>query len=291
MSDKLRFAVPNGSLWARLRMHLEHAGYPLRDPDRTGFCGEFGGIEFVQVDRRMLPFFLKSGAFDAGLTGADLWINSKVEDMRSISTLCFSRSTDQPSRWVMAKRQGFELESKERLVVACELDGLAQQLLPSVDLPRPVDLFRIDGSEEMVVKHGVADLVMVVTETGSSIKANALQILPGCDQLMQSMPEIRAQNGLPTVQEERLQELSLVLQAFVGAGVYTMVSFDILVAVNLARLELPASVAPTITGLTDPDWRACQICVPRRGLPAILLKLKRAGAQGVVIHDVNGYIA
>ena len=107
MSDKLRFAVPNGSLWDRLCMHLATAGYPLRSPDRTGLCGEADGIQFHQLDRRMIPSFMETGMFDAGLTGLDLWENSGAQDgLRVIDQFAFSRTTDQPSRWVLATRKG-----------------------------------------------------------------------------------------------------------------------------------------------------------------------------------------
>jgi ATP phosphoribosyltransferase len=291
MAETLRFAVPNGSLWGRLQMHLNHAGYPLRDPDRTGFCGEFNGIEFHQVDRRMLPLFLRQGSFHAGLTGQDLWINSGVGSLRSITSLCFSRTTDQPSRWVAAHRKGFDPAQAETVTIACELEGLASLLLQKIPLGRPHTLLRIDGSEELLVREGVADMVIVVTETGSSIKANSLEILPGCEQLLFSTPEIRAQESLSTTQEEHLQQLSLVLQAFVGSGVFVMVVFDIPTAIDLSTLALPCSVSPTVSPLADPAWKACQICVSRQQLGATLLRLKRVGAQGIVIHDVNGYIA
>ena len=69
-------------------------------------------------------------------------------------------------------------------------------------------MIRIDGSEEMCVKYGIADAVLVVTETGRSIRENGLEILPGCDSLLVSKPEIRALPHLPAAKEESLQALS-----------------------------------------------------------------------------------
>ncbi len=290
MSEKLRFAVPNGSLWDRLCMHLATAGYPLRSPDRTGLCGEADGIQFHQLDRRMIPSFMETGMFDAGLTGLDLWENSGMQDgLRVIDQFAFSRSTDQPSRWVLATRKGADLDLRP-VRVACELPRLAEILLAKTDLPVDRRVIRIDGSEEMCVKYGIADAVLVVTETGRSIRENGLEILPGCDSLLVSKPEIRALPHLAAAKEESLQALSLALQAVVSGQAFITVAFDIPVAVDLSALSLPASVAPTVSPLTDALWNACEICIPRSLFGPTLVRLKRAGARGIVMNDTQGYL-
>jgi ATP phosphoribosyltransferase len=291
VSEKLRFAVPNGSLWERLCMHLSTAGYPLRSPDRTGLCGESDGIQFHQLDRRMIPAFMQTGAFHAGLTGLDLWENSgDHEGLRVIDRFAFSRTTDQPSRWVLATRKGHQLADRT-VRVACELPRLAELLLKKTSLPTDRHVIRIDGSEEMCVKHGIADAVLVVTETGRSIRENGLEILPGCEALLVSQPEIRALPELPDALEDALQALRFALQAVVSAQAYITVSFDIPAAVDLTALHLPASVAPTVSPLTDPEWKACEICIPRSVFGPTLVRLKRAGARGIVMNDTQGYLA
>lgn len=290
MAEKLRFAVPNGSLWERLCLHLATAGYPLRSPDRTGLCGEADGIQFHQLDRRMIPAFMRTGMFDAGLTGLDLWENSgTVHGLRMIDRFSFSRSTDQPSRWVLATRKGTSLDRRP-VRVACELPRLAEILLAKTNLPREHQVVRIDGSEEMCVKYGIADAVLVVTETGRSIRENGLEILPGCDSLLVSKPEIRALPDLPPAKEESLQALSLALQAVVSAQAFITVAFDIPARVDLTGLRLPASVAPTVSPLTDPEWKACEICIPRSVFGPTLVRLKAAGARGIVMNDTQGYL-
>jgi len=290
VSEKLRFAVPNGSLWDRLCMHLATAGFPLRPPDRTGLCGEADGIQFHQLDRRMIPSFMETGMFDAGLTGLDLWENSGMHDgLRVIDRFAFSRTTDQPSRWVLATRKGAALDRRP-VRVACELPRLAEILLAKTDLPLDRRVIRIDGSEEMCVKYGIADAVLVVTETGRSIRENGLEILPGCDSLLVSKPEIRALPHLATAKEESLQALSLALQAVVSGQAFITVAFDIPASVDLSALSLPASVAPTVSPLTDPLWNACEICIPRSLFGPTLVRLKGAGARGIVMNDTQGYL-
>jgi ATP phosphoribosyltransferase-like protein len=142
----------------------------------------------------------------------------------------------------------------------------------------------------MCVKYGIADAVLVVTETGRSIRENGLEILPGCDSLLVSKPEIRALPDLSSEQEDSLQALSFALQAVVSAQAYITVSFDIPASVDLLALHLPASVAPTVSPLTDPLWKACEICIPRSVFGPTLVRLKRAGARGIVMNDTQGYL-
>jgi ATP phosphoribosyltransferase len=241
----------------------------------------------------MIPFFMQTGSFHAGLTGLDLWENSGLHDgLRVVDQFSFSRTTDQPSRWVLARRKDVPIDGGGRpLRVACELPRLAEVLLKQAGLPANCQVIRIDGSEEMCVKYGIADAVLVVTETGRSIRENGLEILPGCDSLLVSRPEIRAVPDLSPAHEDALQALSYALQAVVSAQAFITVSFDIPAAVDLAGLHLPASVAPTVAPLTDPEWKACEICIPRAVFGPTLVRLKRAGARGIVMNDTQGYLA
>lgn len=86
----LKFVIPSGSLSAKLRGYLEIAGYPVREPDRTGFCGKVGDVAFFQLDRRMVPHFINTGKFDAGITGYDLFLASRAKELREVAELNFS---------------------------------------------------------------------------------------------------------------------------------------------------------------------------------------------------------
>ena len=290
MKTKLRFAVPNGSLSERLQMYCATAGYPLQAPDRTGFCGEAGGVLFYQLDRRMIPHFLKSGDFDAGITGFDLWLNSGVRGLREIASLTFSRKTDQPTRWVLVKRTDWKSSNGGIVRIACELPRLARRLLRDVELPQKWKLIEIEGSEELCAKHHVSDLVLTVTETGKSLVANGLEILPGCDRLLVSTPRILARNKLSTERERRLQELTLALQSVVGAHEYVMVMCDMPDGVDVSSLDLHPSVAPTVSPLTKAGWHALTVCIPRTEFGCVAFRLKAVGAKGIVMCDVQAHI-
>ncbi len=290
----LKFALPNGSLSEKLRGYLNTAGYPVVEANRTGFCGKVGKIEFYQLDRRMVPHFIDVGYCQAGITGYDLWLASRASNLRSVGELNFSRSTNQPTRWVLVAKKGFapaDFNDKPARI-ACELPELARKLLEKKHLPFKYILNEIDGSEEQCVASGLCDLAIIVTETGGSIVANGLEIFPGCEELLVSTPRIFAldREKFTDEQEEELQAVSSALQSVVGAQAYVVVVFNFPAEVEIAQLGLHVSVSPTISPLSDPKWRAVEICIPRGDIGVSTLKLKRAGAKSINIVGLEGHL-
>ncbi|HAI98697.1 TPA: hypothetical protein DCL30_04150 [Candidatus Peribacteria bacterium] len=288
----LKVVCGNGSLAEQIMMYLAIAGYVLFKPDRTGYCGTANGVEFYQFDRRTAPWFLLKG-FHVVITGYDLFLASNLTTLRVVGPLCFSRKTDQPTRWVLACRAGWIPDAERVVSIGCELPRLAKKLLASVEKPLPFRyrIEKIDGSEEACVKYGLVDMVLAVTETGESLRACGLEIVPGYDCLLQSTPVLLAANGLTPGQEQQLQELYLALRTVVGAQAYVMVTFDVPAAADIKGLDLPAAIAPTRSPLVDPLWTACEICIRRTELGSVLRKLSATGAKGIVMRDVQGYLS
>lgn len=303
----IRFVIPNGSLSTKLIQYLEIAGYHINSPDRCGFCGKVNGIEFYQLDRRMVPLFLENG-FEAGITGYDLFLASGVKNLLSVAELTFARKTEQSSRWVLVRRKGIT-KIPGTIKIACELPDLARILIEKVEenslqseltgddsylmlkIRKGYSKFiRIDGSEEQVVSSGLADMALLVTETGTSINANGLEIFPGCENLLVSTPRVLSRSDLEVDQNEKLQALVCALQAVIGAKTYVMVSFDIGMEVEIEKLNLPSSVAPTVSPLTDPEWKAGEICIPRSDFGEVTRKLRKAGAKSIGMRDIQGYM-
>ncbi len=285
----LKIVLPNGSLWQRLVMYLAVAGYPVRDPDRTGFCCSVNGIDFFQVDRRMVPAFVAQ-AFDAGITGHDLHLASGIRGLCEVGQLCFSRATDQPTRWVLARKAGFRRKKGQAVTIACELPRLASILLRRASLPFSYRVIRIDGSEEQYVKEGLSDMVLVVTETTRSIRENSLEIVPGCENLLQSTPRVLARKNLPVSKEEALADFVTAMRGVVGASAVAMLTFDIPAKVPVADLKLPSAVAPTDFNLTRPGWKAYETCISPSDFGRVSRRLKRFGAKAIAMQRLEGYI-
>lgn len=288
----LKFVIPNGSLSAKLRNYLAIAGYPVGEPDRTGFCGKVERIYFYQLDRRMVPHFINTSLFQAGITGLDLLIASGLEKkLTCFAELSFSRATNRPTRWVLVCRNGFDWRPFKRhpARIACELPGLAKRLLKNVNLPFKYKIEKIEGSEEQCVFSGLAEFAVIVTETGGSIEANNLEIFPDCEQLLVSTPRVIARKDLDLEQEENLLALTCALQSVVAAEAYVMVVFDFPSEVELSRLGLPADVSPTISPLLKSGWKAGQICVQRSKIGMVTANLSRVGAKSIDIIGLQGH--
>lgn len=285
----LRFIIPTGSLADAVRTYLRLAGYDVPMPDRRGFCGVVNGVEFWQLDRRTIPKFLATGKYDAGITGRDLLIESGVRNLDEYCALNFSRSSEQPTRWVLAKRADKHFPSHRRVTIGCELPRFAAHILQDKDFGYRI--VPISGSEEQCVRDGIVDMILVVTESGSSLTANSLDIVPGCECLFESTPVIVARPTLDDQDRCDLLSLAAALRSTVGAKRRVMVFFDIKNSVDLEALELPCSVAPTVTSLTDDQWRSCTVCIPISEQGRVLVQLESAGARGIVVIAVQGYIA
>ncbi|OGJ64409.1 hypothetical protein A3C37_01445 [Candidatus Peribacteria bacterium RIFCSPHIGHO2_02_FULL_53_20] len=288
MKSFLKFILPNGSLGPAFRKYLEPE-YVIPQPDRTGFCGTVNGIDFYQLDRRTIPRFLETEYFDAGITGSDLLLESGVECMDVICEVPFSRASERPTRWVLAKLKDFVRPGPRQVRIGCELLRFAAIILERANLDFAYDIVPISGSEEQQVKFHVLDMVFVVTESGSSIDANLLDIIPGCEEMFVSVPMIIARRDISDEAREKLYELSATLRSSVGARSRIMVLCDLPSQINLEELHLPSSVTPTIVEITK-EWKSFVICIPLTDQGRVLVLLERNGAKGIVVQSVQGYL-
>ncbi|PIR52655.1 phosphoribosyl-AMP cyclohydrolase [Candidatus Peregrinibacteria bacterium CG10_big_fil_rev_8_21_14_0_10_49_10] len=284
--ELLQFLLPSGSMSARVRSALVQSGYEVHEPDRTGFCGSSGGVDFFQRDRRMIPLLIGS-AFQAGVTGKDLFLASGVQGLRAVAELPCSRASSGPTRWVLAASSDIRVLQQVR--VGCELPLLAEHLLAGVaDLP-PYDVVRIEGYEESSIADGLCDAVLVVTETGSSLVANGLSIVEGCNNLLESYPQVLAMTDLSPAMEKRLREVTAALLAAVHSSDRVMVVCN-LPKDSLEQVQLPAALAPTVSPLSQDGWVALQVCIERNRIGEVLASLQSAGAKAIAIQQLIGYL-
>lgn len=287
----LKFITPDGSLSERMRMYLAKAGFDIDKPDRRGVCGRSadGRIEFVERDRRMIPRLVALG-YDAGITGLDLILNSRVEGLRTVANLCFAKRSDRPTRWVLAGRDN-ALDRNDPLRIGTELENLPQLVIPqSPPILFDYKVVKLEGNEEMAIDDGLCDLILVVTETGKTLQDIGLTILPSCDKLLVSMPQIIAKPVLPPDKEEALQEVRFALEAVISAASRVMVKADLPKAA-LDGLQLPSEVSPTVASLAREGWIAVEVCIPRSDIGSVGLKLERAGGRAIVVQDVLAFSA
>lgn len=289
-TERLSVVLPSGSLSERLIAAFACFGMTIPKPDRTGFCGTVSGVDFYQFDRRMVPAFVAPlWGYDAGITGRDLLLASGYCGVREVASFCFSRASDQPTRWVLAKRKGERFQEYDEVRIGCELPVLAEKLLSGRTFPFRYRIERIEGSEEACVRRKIVDMALLVTETGASITANGLEIVEGCDALLTSTPLLFAKQWLPADKEERLQEIACALRAVTNARKRVMMKADVPRSA-LEGLTLPSEVAPTVKELTESNWVAVEICIPTESIGSVGLQLERAGARAIVVEAVVAFL-
>ena len=284
----LKFILPTGSLADAVRSYLTQAGYCVPQPDRRGFCGMSNGVEFHQLDRRTVPAFLATGKYHAGITGRDLWVASEVQGLREVCALSFSRGSEKPTRWVLAQNVDVSFASDYVRRIGCELPTFARKILG--DREFRYEIVQISGSEEQCVRDGLVDMVVVMTESGSSLKANGLEIVQRCESLFESTPVILANPDLPEEESALLSAVSASLRAVVGAKKRVMIACNLPSSVGVTQLQLPAEISPTICPLADASWVSCTVCVPIEKQGEVIVQLEKQEARGIVIQNVQGFV-
>ena len=243
----LRIAVPNkGSLSETASEMLYEAGYTgRRDPRALNVRDDRNGVEFFYLRPRDIATYVGSGALDVGITGRDLLLDSGSPAVE-IASLNFGDSTfrfaGEPGRFT-------ELSDLNGVRVATSYAGLVGAFLERHGVT--AELVSLDGAVESAIRLGVADAVADVVSTGSTLRAQGLEIfgpviLDSTAVLISSGTDVE---GSATLQRR--------LQGVLVARQYVLIDYDVPVALLEAATKVtPGIECPTVSPLQDPAWVA-----------------------------------
>jgi ATP phosphoribosyltransferase len=274
----LRIAVPNkGSLSETAAEMLLEAGYAgRRDPRALSASDPRNDVEFFYLRPRDIATYVGSGALDVGITGRDLLLDSGSE-AAEIAALDFGGST-----FRFAGRPGAfdELADLEGVRVATSYPGLVGDFLARHGVTAV--LVSLDGAVESAIKLGVADAVADVVSTGSTLRAQGLEIF-GPVILESTAVLISAKSdlaGIATLQRR--------LQGVLVARQYVLVDYDVPVAlVEAATAVTPGLESPTISPLHDPEWVAVRAMVQRADTNHVMDALYDLGARAILVSSIH----
>jgi ATP phosphoribosyltransferase len=274
----LRIAVPNkGSLSETAAEMLLEAGYAgRRDPRALTVADPRNDVEFFYLRPRDIATYVGSGALDVGITGRDLLLDSGSRAVE-IASLDFGEST---FRFAAAAGRFSELSELAGVRVATSYPGLVGAFLEANGVT--AELVALDGAVESAVKLGVADAVADVVSTGSTLRAQGLEIF-GPVILESTAVLVSARSDLPgiAILQRRLQGVLVARQ-------YVLVDYDVPVTLLTAATAVtPGIESPTVSPLQDPDWVAVRAMVPRTDTNHVMDELYEIGARAIIVSAIH----
>ena len=286
----LNLGIPKGSLQEATTDLFRQAGYVIRFTGRSYYPEvDDPEIDCLLVRAQEMARYVEQGVLDAGITGHD-WVVETGADVAELEDFLFAKVSRRPTRWVLcvpedsAVRSVADLEGKR---IATEAVNMTRRYFESHGVNAVVE-FSWGATE--VKPPRLADAIVEITETGSSLRANNLRIV---DEVLRSTPRLIANKAAledPWVRA-KLDNIALMLKSCLAAEGRV----GLMMNVRKSDLEsvtalLPALRNPTISHLTDPDWLALNTIIEEATVRTIIPALKKAGATGIVEYPINKMI-
>ena len=285
--QKLRLGIPKGSLQDATIALFERAGWRIFANGRSYFPSiDDDEIECMLVRAQEMARYVEHGALDAGLTGND-WILENQSDVERITALTYSKQSRTKVKWVLAVPEDSPYQRPEDLagkIIATELVEYTKRYFAEKNIPVKVE-FSWGATE--VKPPTLADAIVEVTETGSSLKANRLRII---ETLMESDTQLIANRDAfqDDWKRKKIENLSLMLNAAIAAQDRVGLMMNVMKTdlTDVLRV-LPALNSPTISQLSDTEWVALNTILDERTVRDVIPKLKDAGATGIVEYPLS----
>lgn len=283
----LKLGIPKGSLENATVELLRRAGFNVTTTSRSYFpVIDDPEIECVLIRAQEMARYVENGLLDAGITGLD-WVQENEATVHPVCDLVYAKQSFGKVRWVLAVpeassfRTVYDLEGK---IIATELVATTRRYLAERGVTAKVE-FSWGATE--VKPPDLADAIVEVTETGSSLRANKLRII---DTVLESNTQLIANVASWEDLEKRrkLEDISMLLEGAMAAlgkvGLMLNIRRNDL---NLVLETLPALQKPTVSALSDDEWLAVNTIVDESTVRVIIPRLKQAGAQGIVEYPLN----
>ncbi|HID23756.1 MAG TPA: ATP phosphoribosyltransferase, partial [Planctomycetaceae bacterium] len=246
-------------------------------------------IECLLIRAQEMARYVEQGVLDAGITGLD-WVLETGAEVVEVCELMFSKVSRRPVRWVLCVPNDSPVQNVKDLEgkrIATEAVGLTKNYLEKHGVRAKVE-FSWGATE--VKPPRLADAIVEVTETGSSLRANNLRIV---DEVLQSTTRFIAnkQSWKDPWKRTKLENIALMLRSCLAA------EGKVGLMMNVRRVDLqtvldhlPALQKPTVSSLSDPEWVAVNTIVDEKTVRTIVPRLKEAGATGIVEYPINKII-
>ncbi len=286
----LKLGLPKGSLQDSTLELFANAGFHFSVKSRSYFPSiDDDELEAILIRAQEMAHYVELGAFDVGLTGKD-WIIETGADVVEVSDLVYSKASMRPVRWVLAVPESSPIRSVKDLEgkhIATEVVNISQQYLEKHGVHAHIE-FSWGATE--VKPPELADAIVEVTETGSSLRANKLRIV---DVLLESNTKLIANktSWKDPWKREKIENMAMLLQGAINAqGKVGLKMNAPKAALEKITKLIPALRQPTVSNLADENWVALEVIVEEKVVRSVIPDLKRAGAEGIFEYDISKLI-
>lgn len=286
----LKLGIPAGSLQEATAELFNRAGWKIKFQSRSYYPSiDDVEIECMSIRAQEMARYVENGVLDAGLTGYD-WIVETGANVHEVAELKFSKVSRRPVRWVLCVPEDSPVQSVKDLEgkrIATEVMELTKNYLAQNGVNAKVE-FSWGATE--VKPPRLADAIVEVTETGSSLRANNLRIV---DEVLQSTTRFIANHDAwnDPWKQKKIQNIVTMLKGAMEAEekVYLVMNLDRSCLLKIIDI-LPALQKPTISSLVDDNWVALNTVVPASLVRDLIPKLIDAGATGIVEMPITKII-
>jgi len=289
---KLKLGIPKGSLEEATIELFRKSGWNIVTSSRSYFPQiDDEELACSLVRAQEMPRFVENGTLDIGLTGKD-WILENGSSVVVVDDLVYSKMTAKPARWVLVVKEDSPIKRLEDLQgkkIYTELVNFTKNYFKERNIQ--VDVEFSWGATEAKVVEGLADAIVEVTETGSTIKAHGLKII---HELLQTNTQLIAnrQSWEDTWKREKISQIAMLLKGALNAegmvGLKMNVPRDKLE--NIIGI-LPSLNAPTIANLYQKDWFSVETVIAESLVRTLVPRLLKEGAEGIIEYSLNKIIS
>jgi len=288
VKERLKVGIPKGSLQDATIALFRRSGWKI-DINGRSYFPEINDdtIECAMCRAQEMSRYVESGTMDAGLTGKD-WIYENESDVQVVEDLVYSKVSQRPARWVLAVPYDSGIRKLEDLAgkkIATELVNFTKKYFAERGIDVEVEFSW--GATEAKVVSGLADAIVEVTETGSTIKAHGLRVI---HELLETNTQLIANHEAwaNPEKQEKIKQIALLLKGALLSEKMVGLKMN----VPEAKLKeivsmLPSLNAPTVSPLYQSDWFAVETVVASSVVRDLIPELLKKGAEGIIEYPLN----
>ena len=288
---QLKLGLPKGSLEKATIELFQKAGWRIKPAARN----YFPKIDDPELDCSIcrpqeMSRYVESGMLDAGITGKD-WTMENQSDTTLVCDLVYSKVSKRPTRWVIAVAGDSDIKKLEDLEgkkISTELVNVTKHFFAEKNISVEIEFSW--GATEAKVVSGLADAIVEVTETESTIRAHGLRII---HELMASNTQFIAnkQAWQDPWKREKIENIALLLQGTLDADRIVALKMNV-ASTKLDEIVavLPSVNAPTVASLYNQDWYSVETVVSEDIVRDLIPQLKKLGAEGIIEYGLNKII-